>query len=88
MVVVGIATGPCLWSVFKNTSAFGPPALEFYERLGGKGALGVRAQLLADLDDTFDFNADRVRWKTWRLRASLATLVLGLGATALLVAAA
>jgi hypothetical protein len=86
LIVVGLATGPCLWSVFKKTSAFGPPALAFYRRFGGDGALKVRTQLLSDLDDTFAFNAGRVKWKTWRLRASLATLVAGLSIAALLIA--
>jgi hypothetical protein len=86
LVVVALATGPCLWSVFKKTSAFGPPALRFYREFGAQGPLTVRTQLLADLDDTFDFNAGRVKWKTLRLRASLATLVIGLGVAALLIA--
>jgi hypothetical protein len=85
LIVVIVATGPCLWSVFKKTSAFGPPALGFYE-VFGTGPIGSRAQLLSDLDDAFDFNAGRVKWKTRRLRASLATLVVGLVVTALLIA--
>jgi hypothetical protein len=86
LIVVALATCPCLWSAFKKTSAFGPTALEFYEEFGGQGPLKARIQLLSDLDDTFDFNAGRVRWKTWRLRASLATLVVGLGIAAPLIA--
>jgi len=86
LVVVGFATAPCLWSVFKKTSAFGPRALTFYEQFGSEGPLGARIQLLSDLADTFDFNAGRVKWKMWRLRAALAFLVVGLGVAALLIA--
>jgi len=49
LIVVALATGPCLWSAFKKTSAFGPQALAFYKRFGGEGALKVRTQLLSDL---------------------------------------
>ena len=86
LVVVGLAASPCLWSVFKKTSAFGPTALGFYEEFGSKGPLKARTQLLADLDDTFDFNAGRVRWKTWRPRAALVILVVGLIVVAILIA--
>ncbi|MGN6373830.1 MAG: hypothetical protein ACTHM1_12730 [Solirubrobacteraceae bacterium] len=86
LIAVGVSTGPCLWSVFKKTSAFGPRALGFYEQFGAEGPLGSRTQLLSDLDDTFDFNAGRVKWKTWRLRFALATLVVGLGVVGLLIA--
>ncbi len=86
LIVVGFATAPCLWSVFKKTSAFGPPALKFYEKFGAQGPLKARTQLLSDLDDTFAFNAGRVRWKTLRLRASLTILVVGLSVAALLIA--
>lgn len=71
LIAVAAAAGPCLWSVFKKTSAFGPRALEFYEEFGVQGPLKARTQLLSDLDDTFDFNAGRVKWKTWRLRRLL-----------------
>jgi hypothetical protein len=84
-VGVGLSTLPCLWSVFKKTSAFGPQALAFYGEFGAEG-LGARTQLLADLDDTFGFNAGRVKWKTWRLRSAIGTLVVGLVAAALLIA--
>ena len=84
--VVGIATLPCLWSVFKKTSAFGPLARGFYEKFAPLGPLGARAQLLADLNFTFDFNAKRVKWKTRRLRVSVASLVVGLAGAALLIA--
>lgn len=84
-IAVGISTVPCLWSVFKKTSAFGPPALDFYKKFGADG-LGVRTQLLVDLDDTFDFNARRVKWKTWRLRFAITALIVGLVAAALLIA--
>ena len=67
LVGVGLATILCRWSVFEKTSAFGPGALAFYREFGGDG-LGSRTQLVADLDDTFEFNAGRVRWKAWRLR--------------------
>ncbi len=86
LVVVGLATGPCLWSVFEKTSAFGPSALVFYQEFGGTGPLKARTQLLADLDDTFKFNEGRVKWKTWRLRMSLTTLVIGLSVPAVLIA--
>lgn len=82
---VGISTAPCLWSVFQKTSAFGPPALDFYKEFGG-ACLKARTQLLSDLDDTFDFNASRVKWKTWRLRFAIPTLIVGLIAAALLIA--
>jgi hypothetical protein len=85
LIVVALATGPCLWSVFKKTSAFGPPALEFYKEFGAQGPLRARTQLLSDLADTFDFNAGRVKWKTWRLRAAVTSLVVGLGVAALLI---
>jgi hypothetical protein len=85
LIVVGLATIPCLWSVFKKSSAFGPQALLFYKKFGAEGPLKARTQLLADLDDTFNFNAGRVKWKMWRLRAALATLVIGLGVAALLI---
>lgn len=88
LVAVGVATGPCLWSVFRKTSAFGPLALDFYERFGGLGPLSARTQLLSDLNDTFGFNAHRVKRKTRRLRFSLATLVVGLIGAALLIAVA
>lgn len=81
-----MAAGPCLWSVFKESSAFGPPALEFYEGFGGEGPLRARTQLLSDLDDAFRFNAGRVKWKMWRLRTALGSLVAGLSVAALLIA--
>jgi hypothetical protein len=84
-VGVGIATLPCLWSVFKKKSAFGPPALEFYKEFGGE-SLRARTQLLSDLDDTFDFNAYRVKWKAWRLRFAISALVVGLVVAALSIA--
>jgi hypothetical protein len=86
LITVGVATAPCLWSVFKKSSAFGPQALDFYESFGGLGALNARTQLLSDLDDTFRFNAQRVKWKVRRLQASLASLIVGLVASALLIA--
>jgi hypothetical protein len=82
---VALSTLPCLWSVFKKTSAFGPQALTFYKRFGADG-LTSRTQLLADLHDTFGFNAERVKWKTWRLRFAIAALIVGLIAAALLIA--
>jgi hypothetical protein len=86
LVVTGIATAPCLWSVFKKTSAFGPLARGFYEKFAPLGPLGARAQLLVDLDFAFDFNAKRVKWKTRRLRVSVVGLVVGLAASGLLIA--
>lgn len=86
LAAVGLATGPCLWSVFKKTSAFGPRALGFYKQFGAQGPLKSRTQLLSDLDDTFDFNVGRVKWKTWRLRFALVTLVVGLIVAGLLIA--
>jgi hypothetical protein len=85
LVAVGVATVPCLWSVFKKTSAFGPPAREFYERFGGQDPSRGKTQLLADLDDAFTFNAERVRWKMVRLQIALGSLVAGLIVAALLI---
>jgi hypothetical protein len=84
--VVLAATVPCLWSLLKKTSAFGPRALLFYEEFGHLGPLGSRAQMLADLDDTFKFNEARVRWKTLRLRLALGLLVFGLVVAGVLIA--
>jgi hypothetical protein len=84
-VGVGLSAIPCLWSVFKKTSAFGPQALCFYREFGAEG-LRSRTQLLSDLDDTFSFNAGRVKWKAWRLRIAISTLVVGLIGAALLIA--
>jgi hypothetical protein len=80
------ATVPCLWSLLKKTSAFGPRALLFYEEFGHLGPLGSRTQMLADLDDTFKFNETRVRWKTLRLRLALGVLVFGLIVAGVLIA--
>jgi hypothetical protein len=85
LVAVGLATAPCLWSVFEKNSAFGPPAREFYERFGGQDAMQARTQLLADLDDAFAFNASRVKAKTLRLQAALGILTCGLVIAALLI---
>jgi hypothetical protein len=85
LVAVGLATAPCLWSVFVKNSAFGPPAREFYERFGGQDARLARAQLLADLDDAFAFNASRVRAKAIRLQVALSILTGGLIIAALLI---
>ena len=83
---VGVATVPCLWSLFKKTSAFGPRALDFYNEFGALGPLPARTQLLSDLDDTFKFNERRVLGKVVRLRVALAVLVVGLMGSALLIA--
>ncbi len=87
LVVVALASSPCLWSVFQKSSAFGPPAREFFEEFGGQDAIRARTQLLADLDDAFAFNAARVRTKTLRLQWALGTLAAGLFVAAVLIAA-
>jgi hypothetical protein len=85
LVAVGLATAPCLWSVFAKNSAFGPPAREFYEKFGGQDSRLARTQLLADLDDAFAFNASRVRAKAFRLQVALGILTGGLTIAALLI---
>jgi hypothetical protein len=86
LIVVALATGPCLWSVFKKTSAFGPPALRFYKEFGAPRS--TQSPNAAPLRPGRHVRFQRGEGQVEDLATSriLGSLVVGLGVAALLIA--
>ncbi len=85
LVALGLPTLICLRSALAKETNLGPLAITFYASYGGQPSVPSREQLLADLGDAFDENAERVKSKTKRLRWALGILVVGLVAAALMI---
>ncbi len=85
LIGVGLATMPCLYSVFARDTKLGPQSLTFYTTFGGYPSTVARQQLLADLDVAFRANSARVKRKRRCLRAAVCTTAVGLIGASLMV---